>query len=177
MPASIERSLKLVVCLSVCTRICILYVRMYLYSRACLYRWCKSFLLFHVHLWEKTALQRLSGRHSLTLLGSWHRQVSKEPVQVLEATVFLCLHATHNLAGSSSMSSARSQLPQHPVLIKKILIINAGVLILLVIVQICSRLLDLWLQHVCITVCSMKSCLQFRYIPVCTSTNLVYTCI
>ncbi len=66
------------------------------------FRWCKLLLLLlsvPCHVWQKTASIVC---HCLTCLDSWQWQAPKKSVQVLEATVFLCLHAIHKPADSAN---------------------------------------------------------------------------
>ncbi len=117
------------------------------------FRRSKSLLFILGHGWEKTAFQRVFVCYCLTGLDSWHRQASKQSMQVLEATAFLCLHAIHKIANCLFHgSSIRPRL-------KKFSILLAGIFVTtLVNVRICRRMLDIWHQRVCITQCSTKSC-------------------
>ena len=131
------------------------------------FRWCKSLLFFLGHGWEKTALQRVFVCHCLTGLDSWHRQACKQAMQFLEATAFLCLHAIHKLA--NRLLHGRRIRPR----LKKFVILLAGILVTML--SICMHWLDVWHPHICITVCSTKTCqtglsaVQIKYILVYTS--------
>ncbi len=112
-------------------------VHMYLYSRACLYKRSSLGVNCFCSSWS----HHLSVRHSLNFLGSLHRQASKKLVQVLEASVFLCLHSIHKLANCLFHDLSILSLMIKPFALR------AGIpVITLITTRVCWWLLYIWLQ-------------------------------